>query len=71
MHFTTATVRQESSKDGWEIVEMMKKVKIFVLITRNVIIFEKKNKKWIMESWDETVWSKTGSADGFIWPLIR
>ncbi|PBI85639.1 hypothetical protein BSF41_36160 [Flavobacterium sp. ACN2] len=26
--------------------------------------------KWIISNW-ETVWSKTGSADGFIWPYIR
>ncbi|MCM0666563.1 hypothetical protein [Flavobacterium tyrosinilyticum] len=26
--------------------------------------------KWIFSNW-RTVWSKTGSADGFIWPYIR
>lgn len=36
----------------------------------NIIIFEKKNNKWIMDTWD-TVWSRTGSADGFIWPYVR
>lgn len=25
---------------------------------------------WSFESW-ETIWSKTGSADGFVWPYIR
>ena len=33
----------------------------------NIIYFKKINNEWIMESWD-TVWSTSGSADGFMWP---
>lgn len=33
----------------------------------NIFYFKKKNGLWIMDSWD-TIWSKTGSADDFIWP---
>lgn len=36
----------------------------------NFIVFQKKNNKWVIDSWD-TIWSKTGSADGFIWPYGR
>ena len=36
----------------------------------NVVFFTKENGLWVMKQW-ETVWSKTGSADGFIWPYIR
>lgn len=36
----------------------------------NILKFKKHNDLWLMDSWD-TVWSKSGSADGFIWPYIR
>ena len=36
----------------------------------NILKFKKHNGVWLMDSW-ETVWSKSGSADGFIWPHIR
>ena len=36
----------------------------------DIIAFQKKENKWIMDSWD-TVWSRTGSADGFVWPYGR
>ena len=32
--------------------------------------FEDEKPDWEVIVWD-TVWSKTGSADGFIWPYIR
>lgn len=32
--------------------------------------FVRKDGQWILERWD-TIWSKTGSADGFIWPYYR
>lgn len=35
----------------------------------DVLWFEKNDNKWIMINW-ETVWSSSGSADGFIWPFI-
>lgn len=31
---------------------------------------KKNNDKWELDSWS-TVWSKHGSADGFIWPYYR
>lgn len=37
----------------------------------DILIFTKKDEKWIYEGWERTVWSKSGSADGFIWPYIR
>lgn len=35
----------------------------------NVFTFTEENGVWKMEKW-ETVWSKYGSADGFLWPYI-
>lgn len=37
----------------------------------NILSFSKQNGKWKYDKWERTVWSKTGSADGFIWPYIR
>lgn len=37
----------------------------------DIITFEKINEKWIMKEWKDTVWSATGSADGFMWPYGR
>jgi len=37
----------------------------------NILVFMKENAKWKYHKWENTVWSKTGSADGFIWPYIR
>lgn len=37
----------------------------------DILIFTKRNGKWVYEKWERTVWSKTGSADGFVWPYIR
>lgn len=36
----------------------------------NLVTFIKEYDRWNLEHW-ETVWSKSGSADGFIWPYIR
>lgn len=36
----------------------------------NLLQFEFIDGQWVHTTWD-TVWSKTGSADGFIWPYIR
>ncbi|MBE7052210.1 MAG: hypothetical protein E7395_06545 [Ruminococcaceae bacterium] len=36
----------------------------------NILMFYKDNDNWCCDSWN-TVWSKTGSADGFVWPYIR
>ena len=33
--------------------------------------FKKENDKWIFKSWGRAVWSKHGSADGFMWPYGR
>lgn len=37
----------------------------------DVLEFRKDNNVWILNKWVETVWSSSGSADGFIWPYIR
>lgn len=36
----------------------------------NLLQFERQDEQWLLDSW-ETVWSKTGSADSFIWPYYR
>lgn len=36
----------------------------------NLIYFVKKDDQWVFDSW-ETVWSKSGSADSFVWPYFR
>ena len=36
----------------------------------NIITFEKIDGEWIMEDW-KTIWSSSGSADGFMWPYGR
>lgn len=36
----------------------------------SIIEFEQKEDGWEILGW-KTVWSKYGSADGFIWPYIR
>lgn len=36
----------------------------------NLLKFSKEENKWVMTSWD-TIWSKYGSADGYIWPYRR
>ncbi len=37
----------------------------------DILSFLKKNGHWKYNKWERTVWSKTGSADGFVWPYIR
>lgn len=37
----------------------------------DILSFSKHNDVWKYDKWERTVWSKTGSADGFIWPYIR
>ncbi|MDP4133818.1 MAG: hypothetical protein Q8882_07385 [Bacillota bacterium] len=36
----------------------------------NIFRFIKQDGKWVLDGW-ETVWSRAGSADGFMWPYIR
>jgi len=36
----------------------------------NMFIFVQKDGHWILDNW-ETIWSETGSADSFMWPLYR
>ena len=36
----------------------------------NVLEFENHNGIWKIKRWD-TIWSKEGSADKFLWPYIR
>ncbi len=37
----------------------------------DILIFSRLSNEWRYEKWERTVWSKSGSADGFIWPYIR
>ena len=37
----------------------------------DILIFSKKDNQWTYDKWERTVWSKSGSADGFMWPYIR
>lgn len=37
----------------------------------NILKFVKNDGKWVYDSWERVVWSKYGSADGFVWPYIR
>jgi hypothetical protein len=37
----------------------------------NILRFIKQDEKWVFTKWEKTVWSRTGSADDFIWPYIR
>lgn len=37
----------------------------------NILRFKKVNGTWKYDLWEATVWSKTGSADGYVWPYIR
>lgn len=36
----------------------------------NLLFLKSQNEQWTLEKW-KTVWSKTGTADGYIWPYIR
>jgi len=35
-----------------------------------LVTFSRTDSGWLLYSW-EVIWSASGSADGFIWPLIR
>lgn len=37
----------------------------------NIFTFRKVGGKWNYDKWEHGVWSKSGTADGFIWPYIR
>jgi len=37
----------------------------------NILRFSKQKNQWKFDKWEETVWSKSGNADGFMWPYIR
>lgn len=39
-------------------------------ITGHIVVFTKEHGAWNINSW-KTIWSKSGSADGFVWPYIR
>jgi len=53
------------SKDSAKVFYVTKKH-----ATGDLIEFKKSNDGWEKESW-KTVWSKTGSADSFMWPYYR
>ncbi len=42
----------------------------YVSNTGDLITFVKNNGSWELSTW-ETVWSTSGSADGFMWPYYR
>lgn len=43
----------------------------YVSDSGDIIVFQKNPQgEWIYQSWD-TIWSKSGSADGFMWPYYR
>jgi hypothetical protein len=37
----------------------------------DILRFIKQDGKWVLDKWEKTVWSRTGSADGFMWPYVR
>lgn len=37
----------------------------------DILTFELQDGQWVYAGWERTVWSRTGSADGFLWPYIR
>lgn len=37
----------------------------------NIMTFEKQDNQWVFNKWESTVWSSSGSADGFVWPYVR
>lgn len=37
----------------------------------DILVFSKQKDRWMYDKWERTVWSKTGSADGFLWPYVR
>ncbi len=42
----------------------------YVSDTGDLITFKKENNEWEMNEW-KTIWSTSGSADGFYWPYYR
>ena len=36
----------------------------------DIIEFIKENNEWVLYKW-QIIWSRTGSAEGFMWPYIR
>ena len=62
--------------DGLKVLNYSDKFARVYFISKNrmsgdVLTFTRNSEKWTYESWEQTVWSKTGSADGFVWPYIR
>jgi len=37
----------------------------------SIFAFTKENNEWKFSRWEDGVWSKSGTADGFVWPYIR
>ena len=39
-------------------------------LSGDILLFTNENDEWQYDSWERTVWSKQGSADGFVWPYV-
>lgn len=63
-----------SSIDYFKIISYKENIAKIYYVSKNVsgnlVMFEKCGESWCIRNW-ETVWSKSGSADGFILPYIR
>lgn len=74
-----ATAYQENSMINpgyWKVLDYTDTYARVYFVTKyrlsgNILTFRKLDDTWVYDTWEETVWSKTGSADGFVWPYIR
>lgn len=37
----------------------------------SILAFSNEDGQWVLAEMERAVWSRTGSADGFVWPFIR
>ena len=40
----------------------------FIGYNSNIYTCRKENGKWVYDNWENTVWTKYGTAESFIWP---
>ena len=60
----------------WKVLEYSESSAVVYFVEKensfgNILSFTKIDGQWVYDQWLETVWSKTGSADGFVWPYGR